>query len=169
MSIQDGTEQYKLTKNLTEDRVKLDSVLKSIKALPASRGASMAYTALEFGRMWMGEMCRELGKEYPYESTKTATNASQIVDAVDKADSAFEFKGNEIEQLNGIREYLDNVLSIYTKDSSALSLAPVAKEANVNYRLAFTNMHRGLKESRMALGLRLGELRDIEKANDTKK
>lgn len=147
---------------VTNDRVRLDGVLKAIQELPRSRGASTAYTKLEYGRMWLGEVCRELGKEYPYEATKKAVEAKDIQAAVDKAQRAMRFDGTEIQKLNLIREYLDNVLNSYIDELFDRDLTCNDVKSDFKFNVALTNAYTGLKESRMALGLRLGELRDIE-------
>lgn len=147
---------------VTNDRVRLDGVLKAIKELPSSRGASMAYTNLETGRMWLGEVCRELGKEYPYEKTKEATDAKGIQAAVDKARRALRFDGTEVQRLNLIREYLDNIINSYVDEIFDRDLTCKDVKDDFRFNVALVNAYTGLKQARMALGLRLGELRDIE-------
>ena len=150
-------------KSFTAQRVRLDMHKDAIKRLPASRGTSLAFTALEEGRMWIGEMCRELGHAYPYEATKEATDASGIQEAVDVSDKGYEIDGNEIIALNDLRDYLekecDQLQSIYFK-RKIHKLVIETEEGRFRLTCAFTEAYQGLKETRMWLGIRLGEIRD---------
>lgn len=151
-----------VTKELTEQRVRLDMHKDAISRLPKSRGQALAFTALEKGRMYVGEVCRELGKEYPYEATKTATTAEGIQDAVDVSDKGYTIDANEIVALNDIREHLDKETEHFLILVDSL---PKAKWSIKKFTqdCAISEAYRGLKETRMWLGIRLGELRDTAK------
>lgn len=147
---------------LTLQRKGLDSVLATMNSLPNSRGKALAYTALQKGRMYIGEVLRELGKEYPYEATKEATTAEGIQDAVDKADADTPVlinTGNEIIDINKLRDILEKEL-----DSFVVTIGALPKSVDLMKKFVqdtnIAEAYRSLKESRMWLGIRLGELRD---------
>lgn len=154
--------------NLTKQREALDAFKTAINELPKSRGASLAFTALEKGRMYMGEICRELGKEYPYEATKTATTAEGIQDAADISCIIWEVQANEIVELNRLREALEIELDMFIetvfhpeKGISTFPKDTVLSNFVIDCNIA--EAYRGIKEARMYLGIRLGEIRDNHK------
>lgn len=144
--------------NGTKLRVDMDAVLISIKNLPRSRGASASFTALEKGRMYLGEILMLAGHTYPYEATKKAKLAKDIQEATDKAIEGFKVEGNEIEQLNQLRDILGNILDIYVHD--ILDVFEVNIDTAYTWSIVNREVWKGLKESRMYLGIRLGEIRD---------
>ena len=147
---------------LTAQRVSLDMHKDAINRLPASRGKALAFTSLEKGRMYLGEVCRELGMEYPYEATKTATTAEGIQDAVDTSDKAYSIDENEIVALNVIREKLDKETEQLL---AVIESLPSSKWTIGKFKIdcAISEAYRGLKEARMWLGIRLGEIKDNAK------
>lgn len=156
--------------SLTSQRVRLDTVKKAMIGLPRSRGASLAFTALEKGRMYIGEMCRELGKEYPYEATKKAIDAKGIQDAVDVSTDTGDIvvNHNEIVSLNILRDNLEKELIVFISITFIVNggIAPSKDNAErFQMSCAVSEAYKGLKEARMWMGIRLGELRDIEKNN----
>jgi hypothetical protein len=149
---------------LTSLRVRLDGVEKSVEALPKTRYSSLALTALETGRMYVGEVCRELGKEYPYEATKKAIDASGIQPAVDLSTTGSYLIGdNEIVNLNTLREDLEKhtqvLLDVVANDDFGQDM-PDDPEKFLPLISACNGAYQGLKEARMWLGKRLGEIRD---------
>ena len=155
-----------LVKNITIQRVRLDAILTDVRDLPKSRGAALGATSLEKGRMYLGELCGQLSKkDSPYEATKSATTAEGIQDAADKAGNIVSLiKGdNEVVNLNVIREALnqeivkleatvDNISVQHKTTIDLFKLNSICGEA-----------WRGLKETRMWLGVRMGEIRDNSK------
>lgn len=146
-------------KELTEQRVRLDAIKNAINELPASRGKALAYTSLEKGRMYVGEVLRELGKEYPYEATKKATDAKGIQEAADTSDTVWEVKGNEIVELNRFREVLEQEELIFLNCMEKVQ-NPIRWRNTFVTSCVVSEAWRGLKEARMWLGIRLGEIRD---------
>lgn len=149
-------------KALTEQRISLDALKVGMAQFPNSRGKALSFTALEKGRMWIGEVCRELGKEYPYEATKTATTAEGIQEAVDtvtKGTVVFLIKENEITNLNEMRHILEQELTLFVKYLSNIEV-PSNWENKFAMDCAASEAYRSLKEARMWLGIRLGEIRD---------
>lgn len=153
-------EQVKeIVTKLTTQRENLDSIKTAINDLPKSRGTALAYTALEKSRMYIGEICRELGKEYPYEATKTATTAEGIQEAIDKSTIVWKIQGNEIVDLNKLRENLETELTTLLNTITLIKLNNNEQDRFVMNCIT-SEAYRGLKESRMYLGIRLGEIRD---------
>lgn len=153
-------------KVLSEQRVRLDAILQSMNMLPRSRGASLGVTALEKGRMYIGEMLFVLGKKYPYDKTKGATTAEGIQDAVDKVDTFTPIDTNEIVALNNLREEIQVELDLFVKEIFEVGLTGFGTNGNKEKFIMDCNIseaYRGLKETRMWLGVRLGEIRDNSK------
>jgi len=154
---------------LTKQRERLDAIKIAIGKLPKSRGNAIAFTSLEKGRMYIGEICRELGKSYPYEATKTATTAEGIQDAVDISVNTIEVDTNEIVALNNFRELLNNELKSFEvlvfEEKGGIPVSDNARDRFV-MNCVIGEAYRGLKETRMWLGIRLGELRDEVKNNE---
>lgn len=152
-------------KQLTSQRIRLDVIKSKMAKLPRSRGQALAYTALEKGRMYVGEICRELGKEYPYEATKKATTAEGIQDAVDVSDNKVTIDENEIVACNELRDVLDTELGIFLgtvhDPNNAINLSTLVDVFTM--AAAIAESYKGLKEARMWLGIRLGEIRDNAK------
>lgn len=148
----------------TNLRIKLDSFEKAIASLPRSRYNSLALTRLETGRMYIGEILILLGHEYPYEKTKTATTAKEIVPAADISTDTVELGDNEIVNLNLLREKLDEAtktfLDIVFGDKGITSIRLEDKTKVFVRDTSIAEAYRGIKEARMFLGKRLGELRD---------
>lgn len=152
---------------LTEQRVRLDALKEGLIQLPNSRGKSLSYTALEKGRMYLGEVCRELGKAYPYEKTKEAVDAKGIQDAVDTSTIEWKIVGNEVVDLNKFREELEQE-EVYFLDfietfNASKGIKELSKIDKFKLDCNISEAWRGLKEARMWLGIRLGEIRDNAK------
>jgi len=152
----------KLVDYLKETRVKYDLVLKLIDKLPNSRGKALAYTSLQKGRMYLGEVSRDLGTVYPYEKTKTATTAEGIQKAVDTSSENPTISGNEIEQLNKLRDVLQEGLDSLLKEFFTLVKTRKTTDLKSRFELDadFAEAYRSIKESRIWLGVRLGEIKD---------
>lgn len=153
----------KTVKSLSNQRVRLDVVKQQINKLPKSRGTSLAFTALERGRMWIGEICGELGNQYPYEKTKEATDASGIQAAVDLGETIVSIDPNEIIALNQIREEIEKecetFVGIAFGRGDLTTFSPIGVSA-FKIEVAIHEAYKGLKEARMWAGIRLGEIRD---------
>lgn len=155
--------------NLTKQREALDAFKTAINELPKSRGTSLAYTTLEKSRMYIGEICRELGKEYPYEATKKANTPEGIQEAVDRTKTIFKLSDNEIINLNNLREVLEKELDYFLQQVFHPEKGLIGNRTNLSITNKFvidcniSEAYRGLKEARMYLGIRLGEIRDNAK------
>jgi len=149
----------------TSQRERLDALKNGITLLPNTRGKSLAFTSLEKGRMYIGEICGELGKEYPYADTKKATTAEGIQEAVDKATKstpAFLDKGNEIVNLNDLRDLMDKEVDTFLVNITKLAaMKPSIKKFVIDCKVS--EAYRSLLEARMWLGVRLGEIKDGSK------
>lgn len=146
---------------LTNERVKLNVIEKKLSLLPRKRYISLALTSLEKGRMYLGEVCRELGHAYPYEATKKATTAEGIQPAVDIVDDKVMIgvNENEIVELNNLRKDLESHIEVLTVIIGETSKSvPSIKKFRLD--CAYSEAYRSLKETRMWLGKRLGEIRD---------
>lgn len=148
---------------LTDNRVKLDFIGKKINNLKRTRATASAATALELGRMYLGEVCFSLGKDYPYHKTKKATKPSEIEPSVDLSDKNPEIVGNEIEEINKLREVIDQInknsietINEFLVDSPLKGLDKFYADCNVS------QAYRSIKESRMWLGVRLKEIREAD-------
>lgn len=151
---------------LSEQRVRLDSILNRMKEFPKSRGTAAAITSVEKGRMYIGEILGVLGKEYPYNKTKDATTAEDIQEATDKSTVVLEVVGNEVVDLNTIREVLQNEVDSFLEEvfnDKHNNLVFQTTKAKFVYDCTVSEAYRGLKEGRMWLGARLGEIRDNSK------
>lgn len=149
---------------LSKQRVRLDSILNGMKELPKARGTATAITSLEKGRMYIGEILLGLGKTYPYDKTKTATNPEGIQEAVDKSTVNWKVVGNEIQDLNNYREALQNEVDNFLKEIFDVGVSNYGVNNGKDAFILSCNLseaYRGLKEARMWLGVRLGEIRDI--------
>ena len=157
---------------LSIQRKGLDAIKIAINKLPNSRGKALGFTALEKGRMYIGEVSRELGAEYPYEATKQAVDAKGIQAAVDLADTetpVISITGNEVVDLNTLREVLEKELDYFMgiifipKKGLNAKLISIGVDKKFTLDCNISEAYRSLKESRMWLGVRLGELRDTAK------
>ena len=154
--------QSEVTERLTLQRERLDSTKVAIGKLPRSRGQALAFTSLEKGRMYVGELCRELGKAYPYEATKKATTAEGIQEAVDLSTKEIHLGDNEISNLNFLRDDIEVETKVLL-DSIREIQAPNDRMDQFVMNTKASEAYRGLLEARMWLGIRLGELRDLNK------
>lgn len=147
---------------LTERRIELDAMQKAIQLLPPSRVTALAITAIQKGRMYLGEVNFVLGKEFPYEKTKKATTPEGIQPAVDLSDAIWKLRDNEIISLNEIRTELDSITEETTKAMLVCATADSPKDIYTKFILDcnISEAYRSLKEGRMWLGVRLGEIRD---------
>ncbi|MAT89591.1 MAG: hypothetical protein CMC35_02770 [Flavobacteriaceae bacterium] len=158
-------------KGLKEVRVMSDAIMHQIKEeFPAAgegnyiREVSLAYTALQKGRMYLGECQHDLGAEYPYKKTAEATKPSEIEMGADLCEGYNSLEGNNIENLIKLRGYIDKV--------TAMALDSYSKGRN-NYDVEskfiadchLSEAYRSLKEARMWLGCALGIIRDSETSN----
>lgn len=158
--------QGTLITTLSENRVRLDGINKLINKLPRTRYTASAATAVELGRMYMGEVVMSYGGSYPYEATKEATTPEGIQEAVDTYEGNLQLSDNEIVNINKLRELivetietsLDIIMQVRTSQQGqqALNVAFLT-DANI------TAMYTNLKEGRMWLGKRLGEIKDASK------
>ena len=156
---------------LSIQRKGLDAIKIAINKLPNSRGKALGFTALEKGRMYIGEVSRELGAEYPYEATKQAVDAKGIQAAVDLADTetpVISITGNEVVDLNVLREVIEKELESFTHTIfPKVSMSTYGINSGLGKKFVLdcniSEAYRSLKESRMWLGVRLGELRDTAK------
>jgi hypothetical protein len=146
---------------LSSKRVTLDVAIAKVNMLPRSRPTSLSATALQLGRMYLGEICMDLGKEYPYEKTKEATTAKGIQEATDTSNKKVTVDDNEIIELNKLRELLgqvnDDILEVVNNCIKANPMEGLSKFKN---DCNVSQAYRSLKEGRMWLGVRLGEIRD---------
>lgn len=166
-----NVEVERIVKSLTEYRVGLDCTLGAIDTLKGRQEAidskthreiAMAYTSIQVGRMWVGELLFCITGKYPYTKTASATTAKEIEEAVDVAseDAKEAFKegyaeGNFIGHVNYLREYLDEVFK-YVLEVSTTDTMNIAILFNLNSISCLQH----LKEARMNLGLVLGKIRD---------
>lgn len=142
----------KTVNSIKKVRISLDNDLKNIKELPSNRPLSMAYTALESGRMWLGKLCGAIGAAYPYEKTKEAVNPKEIQNPVDIKKDFEMYHGNEIQVINKLREVLNKQSDFILEITDGLKLGYKGEQA-------LNNSYKGLQESIMGLGLRLGEIK----------
>lgn len=148
---------------LSEQRVKLDVILSSIKQLPKSREVSLAYTSLQKSRMYMGEILFQLGKQYPYDKTKKATKPSEIEKAVDVSNKVITLDENEIVALNMLRDIIADAINSFLKEVFDVGKSNFGVSGEKDIFILSCNIseaYRGLKETRMWLGVRLGEIRN---------
>lgn len=148
---------------LSEQRVKLDVVLNSMKQLPKSREVSLAFTSLQKGRMYIGEILFQLGKEYPYDKTKEATKPDEIEKAVDVSNKVIALDENEIVALNMLRDIIADATDSFLKEVFDVGKSSFGVIGEKNVFILSCNIseaYRGLKETRMWLGVRLGEIRN---------
>ena len=148
---------------LTKQRESLDSIKNAITELPKSRGTSLAFTKLKKGRMYIGELALDLGKDFPYEKTKEATTAEGIQDAVDLSSNPLVIGDNEITNLNNLRDLITTEINTFLETTMPIKLAGKSIQERFVMNCNISEAYRGLKESRMYLGIRLGEIRDIAK------
>ncbi len=150
-----------ITTLLSDLRKESDGTLQSINSLENSRGKALAYTSLQKGRMYLGELCLLLGSKNPYKETDNATTADGIQKAVDLAVTYQEIKGNEIEQLNALRKQLGEDVENIDFIVSRIDATVVLSKFELNCKAS--EAYRGFVEARMWLGVRLGEIRDNSK------
>lgn len=152
----------KLLKNLELTRVDLSKVENTMKTLPNTRYSSLALTALELGRMYFGEIALTLGKEYPYEKTKEATTPEGIQAAVDVSNEMLFIEDNEIIKLNKLRGILDTTINSVMPDviEAVDNMEHQEDSDDFAFMSDIMRTYTSLKEARMWLGKRLGEIRD---------
>jgi len=156
---------------LRKQRVELDKLLKLIKEeIPIAakeqyvREVSLAYTALQKGRMYLGEMQHDLGAKYPYEGTNDAKDVIGIAMAVDMFESPVSsLQGNNIENLGTLRKSIDKVVKELEEVIAAISDSKLIK-IGINKFIQDCNIsegYRSIKEGRMWLGCAMGVIKDI--------
>ena len=150
---------------LTENRVALNGLEKTIERLPRSRYTSLALTSLEKGRMYLGEIALDFGKDYPYEKTKQATSPEMIQKAVDLFEDKIGEIDNEIVTINKLRDELNNTTEevlelVFNPTTGIITLIPELTKHKFIRDCNISEAYRSIKEARMWLGKRLGEIRD---------
>lgn len=145
-------------------RVELNTTLNTMRSMDAksrSRGLSLGTTALEKGIMYLGEVQLALGSEFPYEATKKATTPKEIQKALDSSPKTFPLDKNEITNLNSIREVIQGNLN--TVLDTFMWYAEQRKNKDIKEKFvqdaSFAEAYRSIKEARMWLGIRLGEIK----------
>ena len=130
-------------KELSGIRVDSSTILNTLRKQEESkrsRGLSLAITALEKGRMYLGEVQGNFGQEFPYEATKKATTAEGIQKAVEVSDK--------------VDQILEVIMNIAENRKTDDLKAKFLQDANI------AEAYRSYKECRMWLGIRLGEIKD---------
>jgi hypothetical protein len=151
-----------LVKELQESRVNLDLLITKVKTLQPSRGTALSITALEKGRMYIGELALMYGADNKYDHSKVK-EAKDIPEATDKHKNQIETKPkDDITSILSIRGEIELELNIINKLIGGVSQeqSPFNKFKRDCY---ISEAFRSIVEGRMYLGVRLGELRDNEK------
>lgn len=160
-------------KVLKELRVETDVILHQIKdetaiarELGYGRELALAYTALQKGRMYLGEIQHDMGAEYPYKGTNQAKDASGISLAVDKAQTPIPLlQGNNIEKLGKLRTTIDEITNeVIEIIFDTENYPPFTEKLKFKASCHASEAYRSLKESRMNLGMCMGVIKD----NNTK-
>lgn len=143
---------------LSKNRVELDKIDNTLQKLLPNRYVSLAKTSLELGRMYLGEVELDLGKEYPYEKTKEATKPQEIQPALDVTKEVYTLTNNTIVDVNKLRGLIDEI----TKESinTALKASVFSTKSKFVTKANIASAYTNLKESRMWLGKYLGFIRD---------
>ena len=172
----------KVIEVLTTSREKLDELLTGIEDLKAreetltektGRELSLAYTELQKGRMWVGEVLHDVSGKYPYANTNEVKAPEDIAPATDLSKEKTVFipfkEGNYIEAIANSRKFIDaivesilNHVSNYYYDTNYNSTKKGIVGFNQKFikYLNFNNSITYLKQGRMILGTVLGKIRD---------
>lgn len=156
-----------IIEKLSKVRVDSSIILNTMEEMSKtqrSRGLSLAITSLEKGRMYLREVQGFLGKEFPYEATKNAKTAKEIQPAVEVSDKSVDLDNNEIINLNKLREVVDKkvdeVLSAILWFSTEHKVKHLSDKFIRDSNLS--EAYRSYKETRMWLGVRLGEIKSTK-------
>jgi len=167
-------------RTLVEARKTFDIVLQQIdvvrnkkqtKYYGTGRELSIAYTELQIGRMWLGEILDEIGRNNPYAGTNDAKKPSDIAPAADKANDVEEYlkAANDlpyIESIGGLRKTIDATLADVERTYLNYTYDKEYKEGIVEYidrvneTINYDSTIKHIKTSRMCLGLAMGIIRD---------
>lgn len=164
-----------VTKTLTESRIELDEIMKTLNVLRnktethvegTGRELATAYTNIQTGRMWLGEVLHDITGEYPYANTNEAKKPEDIKPAVDLSDKEVHVNENYINELGTIRKRIDTiidkveniVLNYYYDQKRDTGIVSYIKEANKSFNYGAAIIR--LKEGRMYLGVAMGIIRD---------
>ena len=156
-----------IVEKLSKVRVDSSTILNTLRGMEEtqrSRGLSLATTSLEKGRMYLGEIQGNLGEEFPYETTKTATTAKEIQKAVEVSGKVLPIDSNEILNLNRLREAI--TIKIEEILECVMWFATEHKVGNLEDKFVrdsnIAEAYRSYKETRMWLGVRLGEIKSTQ-------
>lgn len=150
-----------LIKDLKATRENLDVTLQFIEDLPNSRGKALSYTALQKGRMYLGELAILLGADnkYDHSKIKEAKNIPAATDLRKISDTVFK---EEIPTILEIREDIEqeigifDVITTYFNNNNS-TIDRFKRDCYV------AESYRSIIEARMWLGVRLEEIRDNAK------
>jgi hypothetical protein len=149
-------ESSELIYHLTEQRKFIHSVLESIKIYNSeikSRSLAIAYTHLEFARMWMGKLQGALGNPYPY--PESYNPESKVIEAPTDVDPVPVPNFNEpISDVKQLRKILSDILRSIKKEYAPRFTSSLTDSGY----LACFNCISHLMEANFALGMRLNEI-----------
>lgn len=143
---------------------------KDVGSEKIGREIATAYTSLQAGRMWLGEVCFGITGNYPYSGTNEAKKPEDIAKAVDLSDTVvteITKDTNIIEVLGSTRTTIDSILetvhSNYTGNGYYKTTVPksmIEAQSTFQMNVNYINAYSKVKEARMWLGVAMGKIRD---------
>lgn len=152
-----------LTVSVQNSRIAFDEIANAIDSLPKSRGKALATTALQKGRMYLGEIALRLGADIKYDHSNVK-EAKDIPEATDKAEKSTFLTKGEVNDILAIRKEIEDkilIIDVVVGELNADNLTKGIEKFKLDCDIS--ESYRSLKEVRMWLGVRLGELRDQAK------
>lgn len=143
-------------------RVELDKHTFYLQQMKGSRQISIAITATQNARMWLGQVLNVLDEPNPYPDSKDATN-NKIAPTTDvfttKDDTPF-VNMDGIKQAKVMRQRLT---SLYEEMEHLEAKGILSRQLNDKGMLCISKSWAYIVEANMWLGMELGRIRDEEK------
>lgn len=150
-----------LVEEVKNVRLSISTISNSIAQLPKSRETSLAYTASQRSKMWLGKVLEYLNAEYPYKNDGKRTKVEHIEPEAEKSTDIFMYvKGEEVKVIDEIREECSNIQKSIAKYAN---LGNLTGDKKFETNCAVSEAWRAMCEIRLWLGWELGRLRDANK------
>lgn len=139
-------------------------VVNTINNLQGSRELSLAKTKSQEAMMWTGTLLKYISNSpTPYANNGKRKTIADIEPMFDNTSETFKFGDNQVQVVDGLREFLDNKAShiiAFSFDFWTEMTENGVDEASFLISDCLDSMRKYLTEARMWLGMELGRLRD---------
>jgi hypothetical protein len=152
-----------LQESLKNWRLSLDMYANSIKVLPASREASLAFTAMQRAKMWLGKCMEELGTPTPYPQSENPDSKAIEPPADHTEETIFNSgtESTETAKVKMLRQVLEKTIIGMKHGVSAIHEG--AGNSHF-FSIAIQEAYISAVDAKMWLGMRLGAIRETEQS-----